>query len=264
MAIVIDQSRALAGSITPGDTPGFPIVISKPGSYILTSNITVTGPANTTLLIITSDDVTLDLNGYVMIGLGAYAIGIEASDKKNIEIMNGTIKYVSGLGFGSHCRVKNLRVFGARTGINIGPYGMVKNCTIDANDTGLVAGACCVLGNNIVHACEWVLQAGHGSIVHGNTLQLTGFSGNTLTASGSVITHNSVVGGVNMNDQRQVVGVTADKGSIVTNNKVCNTSIGLKLSNDTGYVHNVLTDNNTNVMGGISMGSNICGTSLCP
>ena len=31
--ILIDQNKALAGNVTPGDTPGFPVTISLPGSY---------------------------------------------------------------------------------------------------------------------------------------------------------------------------------------------------------------------------------------
>jgi len=31
--VLIDQSHALAGSITPGDAPGFPVTITQPGSY---------------------------------------------------------------------------------------------------------------------------------------------------------------------------------------------------------------------------------------
>jgi hypothetical protein len=30
--VLIDQNRALAGNITPGDTAGFPISITQPGS----------------------------------------------------------------------------------------------------------------------------------------------------------------------------------------------------------------------------------------
>ncbi len=33
--VLIDQNRALAGNVTPGDTPGFPVTISLSGSYRL-------------------------------------------------------------------------------------------------------------------------------------------------------------------------------------------------------------------------------------
>ena len=36
--ILIDQAHALAGSVTPGDGPGFPISITRPGSYRLQSS----------------------------------------------------------------------------------------------------------------------------------------------------------------------------------------------------------------------------------
>src|SRR6185312_10998222 len=64
---LIDQTHALAGNITPGDTPGFPITISQPGSYRLTGNITVPD-AHTTAIDITADFVTIDLNGFSIIG----------------------------------------------------------------------------------------------------------------------------------------------------------------------------------------------------
>ena len=36
--IEINQARAKAGGVTPGDTPLFPVTISQPGSYRLTGN----------------------------------------------------------------------------------------------------------------------------------------------------------------------------------------------------------------------------------
>src|ERR1700760_2943950 len=65
--VLIDQSHALAGNITPGDSPGFPVTISQPGSYRLTGNLTVPD-ANTTAIQITADGVTIDLNGFSIIG----------------------------------------------------------------------------------------------------------------------------------------------------------------------------------------------------
>lgn len=65
--VLIDQNRALAGSVTPGDFPGFPISITQPGSYRLSGNITVA--ANTINAIeISANNVTLDLNGFHISG----------------------------------------------------------------------------------------------------------------------------------------------------------------------------------------------------
>jgi hypothetical protein len=38
--VLINQSDALQGYITSRDAPGFPVTISDPGSYRLTSNLT--------------------------------------------------------------------------------------------------------------------------------------------------------------------------------------------------------------------------------
>src|SRR5437867_11366604 len=65
--VLIDQSRALAGNITPGDAPGFPVTISRTGSYALSGNLTVPN-ANTTAIVVNADDVAIDLNGFSIIG----------------------------------------------------------------------------------------------------------------------------------------------------------------------------------------------------
>lgn len=76
--IEINQARALAGAIAPGDTANFPITIDAAGSYVLTGDLTV--PANTTGIQITASDVSLDLNGFAVRGGGGiFGSGIEIS-----------------------------------------------------------------------------------------------------------------------------------------------------------------------------------------
>lgn len=67
-----------------------PIIISAPGSYYLTSNVTGASGSNT--IEIAADDVTLDLNGYSLIGVsgGKAAIAVPTSHK-NIRIRGGMI-----------------------------------------------------------------------------------------------------------------------------------------------------------------------------
>jgi hypothetical protein len=64
--VTIDQNKAMAGNVTPGDAAGFPVTISQPGHYKLTSNLIV--PAATQGIVITAENVTLDLNGFGIIG----------------------------------------------------------------------------------------------------------------------------------------------------------------------------------------------------
>src|SRR2546421_12802591 len=65
--IEINQARALAGSVTPGDAAGFPVYISVSGSYRLTSNLTVPNE-NTDGIDIGASEVTIDLNGFSILG----------------------------------------------------------------------------------------------------------------------------------------------------------------------------------------------------
>lgn len=64
--IEINQASALAGGITPSDTPGFPVTLDHPGAYRLTGNLTV--PANTTAVRIEAENVRLDLGGFEVRG----------------------------------------------------------------------------------------------------------------------------------------------------------------------------------------------------
>ena len=65
--VLINQTNALAGNVTPGDTPGFPVTITQPGSYRLSSNLNLGYPG---AIDIESDNVTIDLNGFSIIGGG--------------------------------------------------------------------------------------------------------------------------------------------------------------------------------------------------
>src|SRR5262249_22472005 len=64
---LIDQKAVMAGKVTAGDAPGFPVTISQPGSYRLSGNLVVPDPG-TTAVEITADNVTLDLNGFAIMG----------------------------------------------------------------------------------------------------------------------------------------------------------------------------------------------------
>jgi hypothetical protein len=61
----INQLSAMAGNVTPGDAPGFPITLSQPGSYKLTTNLFA--PAGAAGIEITAPNVTLDMNGFSLI-----------------------------------------------------------------------------------------------------------------------------------------------------------------------------------------------------
>ena len=65
--VVLINQATRQRDVTPGDTAGFPVTISQPGSYKLSSNLTIADPFGTVIQI-TADDVTLDLNGFTIQG----------------------------------------------------------------------------------------------------------------------------------------------------------------------------------------------------
>lgn len=71
---VINQAAALAGGVTPGDAPGFPVTISVPGSYKLTGNLTSPAGQPNSLIHVTAADATIDLNGYTVQGVNTCTV----------------------------------------------------------------------------------------------------------------------------------------------------------------------------------------------
>ena len=70
---VINEARAMAGGITPGDAPGYPVTITRPGSYKLTSNLEVLDfDEPSEMILVTVPEVTIDLNGFSVTNLRSW------------------------------------------------------------------------------------------------------------------------------------------------------------------------------------------------
>ena len=109
----IDQLCAVSGGCFPGDSGGFPVTITQPGTYRLTSNLDVRGaasPQNATAIDIThtADGLLLDLNGFALLGPNTCAAppsGCTANGTGNgvrstadgTEVRDGSV-----VGFGAH------------------------------------------------------------------------------------------------------------------------------------------------------------------
>lgn len=116
--ILLTQANALAGNVTPGDPPGFPIVLTQPGKYQFAGNIHP--PANTVGIQVGSYNVTIDLNGFQLHGSTVALFGI-AGATDGITVENGTIegfKYDGIYPTGKFWIVRNMRVVrNARIGV---------------------------------------------------------------------------------------------------------------------------------------------------
>src|SRR5262245_9419341 len=76
--VLISQTCAAAGCFT-GDVAGFPVTITQPGSYRLSSNLdvgTAATSANITAVEIRANGVTLDLNGFTISGPATCTNGV--------------------------------------------------------------------------------------------------------------------------------------------------------------------------------------------
>jgi hypothetical protein len=140
----INAARALAGGVTPGDGPGFPVEIDRSGSYVLTGDLAV--PAGVSGILILAGDVSLDLGGFSVRGPVSCTIsscpsssarGIAASPST---VLGTSVENGSVGGFGSDClalgpsaRVERISVSncGAR-GIGAGARSLVLDSAVDA------------------------------------------------------------------------------------------------------------------------------------
>ena len=131
----IDQSKALAGSVTPGDTPGFPVTLSVPGSYKLTGNLTV--PAGQSGINITVNGVTLDLNGFNIVGPNTctrdYASFVVSCTEANTNNRGVQSFSVSGN------TIRNGRVSGFSIGIQAGAGNVMEDLVVEHNYTGVTS-----------------------------------------------------------------------------------------------------------------------------
>lgn len=252
--VEINQAGAESGNVTTGDTPGFPVTISQPGSYKLTGNLTVPNE-NTTAIDVTSDDVTIDLSGHRIFGPNVCGgtparcnrfgsgIGIWALTD-GVTVINGEVRGMGNFGIflqGASVHVENVIVTSNGDGINhqgIGGGTFKGIQAIRNGDEGLRAFG--TVTNNVV----------------------TGNGGNGISGRG-VIKGNQV----SFNGGSGIVGSALAIDNAVLNN----TREGLDIGDPGGYARNVINNNNGGNarpqvgFEGVDLGQNVCGgDQQCP
>ena len=242
--IIIDQERALAGNVTPGDAAGFPVTISQSGSYRLAGNLTATDP-NTDVIELTTNEVTLDLNGFVIFGTGAATgtgegIATPPGVGGNSTIVsNGIIRGMgsNGIRLDSKCRIENIQVIvNGGDGINVTTGAQILNSIANDNigdgietshdslvkdseaaeneGNGIVTGSRCLVVDNIANRNNGDgITLGAACTVKGNAAGLNGGNGikGVEAAGASLILANTANN--NTND-----GIHAGAGSTLKDN----------------------------------------------
>ena len=253
--VLIDQNRALAGSITPGDAAGFPVTISQPGSYRLSGNLTVPDQ-NTTAILITASHVTIDLNGFAILGptdcsgnlnpcaaagtgRGIATPGTPFLSGGNVPVFNVTIRNGTVQGMG------DLGIFLQ------GDSHLVEQMHVRSNGNGGI----------LIESSQ---DAGT-SIVQNNTLQRNGRSADANAARNGIQVLRGAVRN-NVVDASGTSGINVSIGSVSYNVSTRNAFGGVNLGSGTSYVGNVFRDNAPQDVlgGGINQGQNLCGLAVCP
>ncbi len=292
-AIELNQAVALAGEVTPGDEPGLPILISRPGRYRFTGNLTLADEF-TDGVWIDADDVAIDLGGFQILGpnrclaigtpctLPGPSIGIDTlPGLSGIRISNGAIRGLGSIGVraGPDSWVHHIRAFdNGTTGIAAGAYSRITDCLAEHNGAGieLVSGrveanvtranlgtGIAVLGQADVRGNAASANGGHGiaadfaSIVVGNSVRGNGIDG--IRSAGYLR--------ANVAEGNARCGMVATNHALLAGNTTSsNGTAGLHFRQGlVGYLANLSTDvtpitGNTGGTGQFTnLGGNLCG-----
>lgn len=266
--IEINAAQAVAGGVTPGDAPGYPVQITRPGSYRLTSNLDVSALAasqDITAISIETTDVHLDLGGFAIIGptiCGGFpyacvptgsGIGVRSSSNDRVSVRNGTIRGLGNLGIqlGADASIDTVNV---------------SNC----GHGGVIGGTGSLIARN-----RFVSNGGPGisittGVVSENVVRASMIAG-ISASSGATIVNNTVTQTQPLNALPGVgISVGISSGVVMGNTVAGNQGLGLSLSPTTGFYGNTVTSNNgagnpPQTSGGIQLGPNVCGNdTTCP
>ncbi len=246
----INQACAAGAGCFAGDAAGFRATISASGSYRLTSNLSPTAAVNGIQSVSGTSHVTLDLNGFAIIGSASALQGIFIDAGVDWEIRNGVVRGFAEHGISDSASGSGHRAIDVRA-IDSGLYGihltargsLIRDCYASGNLAGLAVGPeGTITGstseNNVGGISSDGITAGRGSRVAGNV------------SSG------------NAGD-----GIRTQEDCIVLDNTVRgNTGFGLRLGDSsTGHARNSVNGNaGGSVAGGTQLGPNVCdGSTTC-
>jgi parallel beta-helix repeat protein len=266
--IEVNDERARSGGVTPGDTPGYPVTISEPGSYVLTGNLAPSGSADGIVIAAGVSNVTLDLAGFAIVGPVVCTRAVSSTT------CTGTAgRGIFAEGGNADIAVKDGSIRGMQDGVSL---LQATNIRIDA----IQAASCSFAG----------IRTGPLALVENSSAELSGQNGIWMQADSAVracsARRNNVSGilagqGCTLTGNRaseNFIGITASAGStLIGNTAIRNVDVGLSAGAFSGYADNVLVTNHGNGVGqqtnsdvstaaGVQqIGANVCGTdTVCP
>jgi len=242
-----------------------PTVITSQGVYCFTGNLS-TSMTSGNAIEIQANNVTLDLNGFKLGGLGAGdgtdTNGIYADQRKNITIKNGIVRgFQTGIfledpspftSSSGHVVKDILADQNTFTGIRVQGFGntVSHNTVVDTGGSTNFTGA---VGINVV---------GPGAKVIDNAVSTTtetdgAFGIRLFQSDSSLVQNNTVTDTVAGTADSVAISIQFSFGVFVRNNNMANADNGLFFSNSNGKYFNNLTFNViTQFTGGTPVGNN--------
>jgi len=290
--VEINQWKALKGRVTPSDRRGFPVTIDTPGSYRLTSNLTLT-LRRVDAIEITAVNVTLDLNGFSIIGPGTgRGVGIRAitgppAGESNVNVINGSVVNMGGdglqIGVAAQVNYVNALRNGGNGIVTFGGSNITNSIANRNSGSGIVTGdGCTVTVSKANNNGGNGIDTGSRCTITNNTANSNGgggiYASDDSVISGNSASYNSYGDGIYAEARSTMNGNAANyngrhgirvgpRSSAIGNVANINGSDGLHfIGRGSGYSNNILNGNyGSNVWGNATkMGKNICGGSLCP
>ena len=278
----VEPRIPIPGSATEIDT----YTISQGGAYYLTGDRVCSRNG----IQVDADNVTIDLMGYSLIGLGSETdYGVRMGSRKGVEIRNGTVRgfnhgvYESSSSGEGHRVIEVRCVANGLSGIYLKSTGnLVKDCTVEENGDsaastvyGIYANnGSTVIGNTVNDngdsAVDYVygIYAGLGSTVSNNTVRSSGRS-----ATGSVYGIYAAAGTVTNNTANyngsyvssDVYGIHASIACTVSNNMSSYNGFRANGANVYGIYASsgsTVTSNTAYYNGAVADGSNVHGIDI--
>lgn len=294
----IHHACAVHTGCFPGDTAGYPVEIDQPGSYRLTSDLSVAAGGVQGIRLFTHG-VSIDLNGFTVqgpvvctgsgatidCGSPAVARGINAGTWARVTVRNGGVRGFGSDGIATGERARILDVVAesnAGAGFDVGARSILSGAIARRNGgagiflrAGSVADGSGAEGNGGAG-----ITTGLGSAAYTLSSRVNdgiGIQAGVGSATRAVSSFDNESEGVNLGSaavladsvvRSNAEGIHSASFGLVHGNAITtNATEGIDSTAGTGYRENTIQGNGSTVAGGsvIDMGANSCdGSTTCP